>query len=136
MHLGLQCSSHIYLIAAENLCHIPWIKFENENRGLQMELYGLNSITYNWLYFQLKQHCNYVPYLMIVENQKGQQKAKDTNHPYDMDFALGKLLSLLQWNQYCSLISRQLPINFRNKRNESDSFYIPYITSIQFLTTL
>lgn len=56
-----------------------------------MELYGLNSITYNWLYFQLKQHCNYVPYLMIVENQKGQQKAKDTNHPYDMDFALGKL---------------------------------------------
>lgn len=32
MHLGLQCSSHIYLIAAENLCHIPWIKFENENR--------------------------------------------------------------------------------------------------------
>lgn len=28
---------------------------------------------------------------MIVENQKGQQKAKDTNHPYDMDFALGKL---------------------------------------------
>lgn len=101
-----------------------------------MELYGLNSITYNWLYFQLKQHCNYVPYLMIVENQKGQQKAKDTNHPYDMDFALGKLLSLLQWNQYSSLISRQLPINFRNKGNESDSFYIPYITSIKFLTTL